>query len=75
VNHLVEFKLVEVMESTIKWQIGTPTIGGVYLVCLKDGSVTTDKFLVVDGLGSEWRRFNKSYVVAWCKLTDIKPYK
>ena len=62
------------MESTIKWQKGTPTIGGEYLVCLKDGSVITDKFLAVDGLEGDWRKFNKSYVVAWCKLSDIKPY-
>ena len=63
------------MESTIKWQTGTPTIGGEYLVCLKNGSVITDKFLVADGLEGDWKRFNKSYVIAWCKLSDIKPYK
>jgi hypothetical protein len=63
------------MESTIKWQTETPKIGGEYLVCLKDESVTTDKFLVVDGLERDWKRFNKSYIVAWCKLSDIKSYK
>lgn len=72
---MVELKLVEGMESTIKWQKGTPTIGGEYLVSLKDGSVTTDKFLAVDGLEGDWKRFNKSYVVGWCKLSNIAPYK
>jgi hypothetical protein len=63
------------MESVIKWHTVEPKIGGEYLVCLKNGSVITDKFLVVDGLEGDWKRFNKSYVVAWCKLSDIKPYK
>lgn len=63
------------MESTIKWQTGIPTIGGEYLVCLKDGSVTTDKFLAVDGLERDWKRFNKSYIIGWCKLSNIAPYK
>lgn len=72
---MVELKLVKVTESTIKWQTGTPTTGGEYLVCLKDGSVTTDKFLAVDGLERDWKRFNKSYVVGWYKLSNIVPYK
>lgn len=63
------------MDSTIKWQTGTPKIGGEYLVCLKNGSVITDTFLVVDGCELDWRKFNKSYIVAWCKLSDIEPYK
>ena len=63
------------MESVIKWQKGTPKIGGEYLVCLKNGSVVTDKFLIVDGFEADWEKFSKSYIVAWCKLSNIAPYK
>lgn len=61
------------MESTIKWQTGKPKEFSLYIVTLNDGSVATDewyKFSDVD----DWHYFwNK--VKAWCKLSDIKPYK
>lgn len=66
----------EKMESTIKWQTGEPKENGEYLVSLEDGSVCRD----------EWRElyceddikcwvYNEGEVTAWCKLSDIKPYK
>ena len=60
-------------QSLIKWQTGKPKEFGLYIVTLNDDSVATDewyKFSDVD----DWHYFwNK--VKAWCKLSDIKPYK
>lgn len=64
------------MESVIKWQTGEPTEEREYLVSLEDGSVCRD----------EWRKlyfgdekqcwvYNEGEVTAWCKLSDIEPYK
>lgn len=66
------------MESVIKWQTGEPKVTGLYIVTLDDDIVTYD-----------WWDFNTPYnptemsdwvcckgvVVAWCKLSDIEPYK
>lgn len=60
----------------IQWQTGVPKENGEYLVSLEDGSVCRD----------EWRElyceddikcwvYNEGEVTAWCKLSDIKPYK
>ena len=62
--------------SEIRWQTGEPKENGEYLVSLKDGSVCRD----------EWRElyceddvkcwvYNEGEVTAWCKLSDIEPYK
>ena len=67
------------MKSVIKWQTGEPTEDGTYLVVYKideyRNSVTT---LICSR--SKWRNFffgtvDKKRVTAWCKLSDIKPYK
>ena len=61
------------MESTIKWQTGEPKEFGLYLVTLNDGSIATEewyKFSDVD----DWHYFWNE-VKAWCKLSDIQPYK
>lgn len=63
-------------KSVINWQTGEPKESGEYLVTLEDGSVCRD----------EWRElyceddikcwvYNEGEVVAWCKLSDIEPYK
>lgn len=60
------------MESIIKWQTGEPKTHGRYLV-------QTDK----DGLQiafwsayvQSWSLYNNSEILAWCKLSDIEPYK
>lgn len=59
------------MESIIKWQTGEPKEEGRYLVTLNNNSVAYDSW-VKCGIG--WAYFPKS-VIAWCKLSDIKPYK
>lgn len=61
------------MESTIKWQTGEPKEVGRYLLTLNDGSVVAD-FWLRFSRGLDWRYFHGS-VIAWCKLSDIEPYK
>ena len=61
------------MESIIKWQKGKPNEEGEYLVQLKYGHIRINS----------WEKFNDHYqwvcfnreIVAWCKLSDIEPYK
>lgn len=64
------------MESVIKWQTGEPYESGNYLVTMKDGTVsirewynsyTGCKYWV-------WSREDNP-IVAWCKFSDIEPYK
>lgn len=66
------------MESVIKWQTGEPKESGVYLVSISTENeigVTVlnwdnkeGKFLFVDF-------FSYITILAWCKLSDIEPYK
>lgn len=62
--------------SKIQWHTGEPKENGEYLVTLEDGSVCRD----------EWRElyceddikcwvYNEGEVIAWCKLSDVKPCK
>lgn len=60
------------MESTIKWKTGEPEEEGTYLVTIKvreDVVVTHNKY----SYSEEWHYPNE--VIAWCKLSNIKPYK
>ena len=59
-------------QSLIKWQTGKPEEEGTYLVTLKvreDVVVTYNIY----SYSEEWHYSNK--VLAWCKLSDIKPFK
>lgn len=60
------------MESTIKWQTGMPKEKGDYLVTLKNGCVFVDNFGILE---KKWFIYNSDFVLAWCKLSDIEPYK
>lgn len=62
------------MESTIKWQIGDPKEGGSYLITTLNGKVCYDYWRVFPN-SSYWEYRSKFDVAAWCKLSDIKPYK
>lgn len=56
------------MESVIKWQTGTPTKNGKYLVFVYgeiDITYWDSRF--------QWTKYLS--VIAWCKLSDIEPYK
>ena len=62
--------------SHIKWQTGEPKENGEYLVSLEDGSVCRDEWreLYCEDCVKCWV-YNQGEVTAWCKLSDIKPYK
>ena len=59
-------------QSIINWQTGTPKEEGQYLVTLENGEVrdmyysTTLKIWILERLYE---------VIAWCKLSEIEPYK
>lgn len=57
--------------SKIKWQRGIPIEKGQYIITTKDGAgcIYFDPNDVCD-VG-----FFKQFVIAWCKLSDIEPYK
>lgn len=58
------------MESVIKWQTGEPKENGTYLVSTLDG------FIEVSNWGTcAWDTQLSDSVIAWCKLSDIEPYK
>lgn len=62
------------MESVIKWHKGEPKESGVYLVtinCKYSIFVQYAQFGCLTG----WSYFNPKEIIAWCKLSDIKPYK
>ena len=67
------------MESIIKWQTGEPKYPGMYLVQTKGGMFDISEWGMYDSCWGEqhgsWSRFNRFYIVAWCPLSDIKPYK
>lgn len=67
------------METIIKWQTGTPKHDGDYIVTtlLSD---ETPYVLPLFWAGYHWfttagkRIADQEFVIAWCKLSDIKPY-
>ena len=63
------------MESVIKWQTGEPKEGGMYVVTNYKGEIEIDRYekaVTIDyGLFAK----NQTGVRAWCKLSDIEPYK
>lgn len=50
-----------------------------YLVQTKDGMIDVSEWEMYDSCWGEqygtWSRFNRFYIVAWFKLSDIEPYK
>ena len=61
------------MESVIKWQTGAPNEPGQYIVTTWDGLVDYDvAYRHRDGY-LFWGFYNN--VLAWCKLSNIEPYK
>ena len=66
------------MESKIKWQTGEPKEEGKYLVSLLSGKVAVAEFFhykVCDKEYWDCIPYSILKVKAWCKLSDIKPYK
>lgn len=75
------------MKSVIKWQTGKPKEKGIYLVTYKFGYYPIEgplEKVYSTSIGtSYWDDFWFQYddeasdckVTAWCKLSDIEPYK
>lgn len=64
------------MESVIKWQTGMPEQSDIYIVTTTAGEV--DIRVLYDPYTSPpyWLDDEEDdEVVAWCKLSDIEPYK
>lgn len=65
--------------SVVEWQMGEPTEEGECIVTLDNGVVTYDEYCcATDSDGDDmffWRYWDEDKVVAWCKLSNIKPYK
>ena len=67
-------------ESVIKWQTGEPKGDGLYIVRRRNLSGSGEFVSVLERQGYFWTnvtmcRIKHDNVVAWCKLSDIKPYK
>ncbi len=60
------------MESIIKWQTGEPKEDGTYIITTDEGKIAIASFLIGYSPDIE---FFKICVTAWCKLSDIEPYK
>ena len=60
------------MESVIKWQTGIPEECGSYIVTTDEGTVVIASFYNEYSPDVEFFRI---CVTAWCKLSDIEPYK
>lgn len=64
--------------SNIKWQTGEPKESGYYLVILLGGKVRITEFYKYKVADKEYWDCNPYDILrieAWCKLSDIKPYK
>lgn len=59
-------------QSIINWQTGEPKEEGQYLVTTEDGEVR-DMFYSTSL--KTWILERHFKVIAWCKLSDIEPYK
>lgn len=62
------------MESTIKWQTGEPEENGSYLVSIK-GEFSEYTTCAIYNFVTGWCHWKKEEITAWCKLSDIEPYK
>lgn len=66
------------MESTIKWQTGEPKETGYYVVTKNNGDVFFDywmRYPKAKGYYYDWSLRRGFEITAWCKLSDIEPYK
>lgn len=62
------------MKRIIKWQTGFPNIEGEYLITETNSVVSVDCWCVLEHY-QYWTRHRDNEVVAWCKLSEIEPYK
>ena len=60
------------MESIIKWQKGEPKKRGLYIITTNEGEIGIVTFHIGYSPDIEFFKFR---VKAWCKLSDIEPYR
>ena len=58
--------------SLIKWQTGEPKSHGRYLIQTKYDGL---QIAFWSPFVQSWSLYNNSEIIAWCKLSDIGPYK
>ena len=61
-------------QSIVKWQTGEPKKSGTYLVTIR-GKYSIFVQSAQFGVFTGWGYFKPEEIIAWCKLSDIKPYK
>ena len=61
-------------QSIIKWETKEPEEGGYYLITAYNGKIAIDLWRIFPNRSS-WEYRNKIDVIAWCKLSDVEPYK
>lgn len=59
-------------QSTIKWRTGEPKSHGRYLIQTKDDGL---QIAFWSSYVQSWSLYHNSEIIAWCKLSDIEPYK
>lgn len=70
-EYLEEYK---VGLSAIRWQTGEPKESGMYLVTIS-GKYSIFVQCAQFGCLTGWSYFKPEEIIAWCKLSDIKPYR
>lgn len=58
--------------SQIKWQTGEPKVKGSYIITTDEGTIALASFYPDNSSDVDFFRI---CVTAWCKLSDIEPYK
>ena len=66
--------------SVVEWQTSEPKENGFYIVSyqIPNSSRANVTALVYTGgtwINGDWQEIDKSRIIAWCKLSNIKPYK
>ena len=71
---IVNDKFDSKTQSCIKWQTGEPKGNGTYLASIK-GIESHFVTCVIYNCVTGWCHWKKEEIIAWCKLSDIEPYK
>lgn len=68
--------------SVVEWQTGEPTEEGKYIVTLLEGAVIVGELYPYEYVKDSrktieyaWRHSFQDSVIAWCKVSNIEPYK
>ena len=65
--------------SHIHWQTGEPKHDGFYIVTSFDFLRKVDTCSILEKVGYKWKNgsleVRECHIKAWCKLSDIEPYK